>query len=128
MFPNEKLSPLEVINKKREEEIAAKDAEENRKIEELRQQAKKDLENWYNERQRQMDKKLQTMKNEDNDLYIKALEKSSKESCDWSKVIRLLDFTDGKQSTRSNRDLTRMKECMFNAKRINDKKILSHGI
>jgi len=122
MFSNEQYSPLQAIIKKREEEIAAKDVEEKKKIEKLRQEAKSDLENWYNDRQRQMEQKRQTMKKEENDMHTKALEKSSKEACDWSKVIRLLDFTDGTQLTKSKRDLTRMKTCIFNAKRINDKK------
>ena len=73
MFVNEELSPLYAINKKREQEIAAKDAEENAKIEQLRQQAKADLERWYNERQRQMETKRQTMKNEENDLIIELI-------------------------------------------------------
>ncbi len=127
MFANEELSPLTAINKRREEEIAAKDAEENRRIEILRQQAKTDLENWHHERQRQLEQKLQTIRNED-DLYRKfSSEKSSKEFCDWSKVIRLLDLTDGRQLTTSKRDLTRMKECMLNAKRFNEKKKLANG-
>jgi hypothetical protein len=113
--------------KKREKEIAEKDAEENRKIMALREQAKTDLENWYNERQRQMEQKFQTIKRAESDLNKKALEKSTKQSCDWSKVIRLIDFTDGKQSTKSKRDLTRMKECIFNAKRIVEKEKFANG-
>ncbi len=128
MFSNEELSPLHAINKKREQEIAAKDAEENTKIEQLRQQAKTDLERWYNERQRQMEQKRQIMKNEENELNARASEKSSKESCDWSKVIRLADFTDGTQLSKSKRDLTRMKSCIFTARRLSEKKKLANGI
>ena len=113
--------------KKREEEIAAKDAEESRKVAILREQAKADLENWHNERQRQMEQKFRQNKQEDNDSNKKLLEKSSKQSCDWSKVVRLIDFTDGKQLTRSKRDVTRMKESIFNAKRISDKEKLANG-
>lgn len=127
MFSNQEQSPLYAINKKREEEIAAKDVDENRKIAELRQQAKIDLDNWYNERQRNMEKKFQTMKTDENNYYSKQSEPSSKEFCDWSKVIRLVDFNDGKQVSISKRDLTRMKTCMFNAKRFSEKKNLSNG-
>jgi len=74
-----------------------------------------------------MEQKLQTMKNQENDLYKKTSGRSSKGSCDWSKVIRLIDFADGKQSTKSKRDLTRMKTCIFNAKRFDDMKKLSNG-
>ena len=127
MFSNEETSPLHAINKKREEEIAAKDAEEKRKIDELRQQAKTDLERWYKDRQSQMEQKRQTMKNDENDLRSKSLEKSTKELCDWSKVIRLLEFTDGTQLSKSKRDVTRMKSCMLTAKRANDNKKLANG-
>src|SRR3954471_22453817 len=105
MFLADESSPLHAVRKKREEEIAAKDLDENQKIALLRQQAKIDLENWHKERQRQMEQKRQQIKNEDDFLQTNALQKSTKESCDWSKVIRLLDFTDGKQSTKSKRDL-----------------------
>jgi hypothetical protein len=74
-----------------------------------------------------MEQKFRRNKSEENDLNKKMLEKSSKQSCDWSKVIRLIDFTDGKQLTRSKRDLTRMKESIFNAKRIVEKEKVSNG-
>ncbi len=127
MFTNIDTSPLQAVIKKREEEIAAKDAEENRKIEELRQQAKTDLERWYKDRERQLEENRQTMKNNENDLRSKSLEKSSKELCDWSKVIRFLEFTDGTQVSKAKRDVTRMKSCMLTAKRINDNKKLANG-
>ncbi|CAF2725831.1 unnamed protein product [Rotaria sp. Silwood2] len=128
MFSNEVVSPIQAVYKKREQEIAAKDAEENRKIDELRKQAQNDLEHWYNERNKQMEQKRQTMKIEEDNLRTHALEKTTKTSCDWSKVISLLDFTDGKQFSKSKRDLTRMKSCIFNAKRISESKKLENGI
>ncbi len=128
MFFEESISPLQAILKKREEEIAAKDAEENRKIEALRQQAKTDLENWYNERRRQLEQKHQRTKSAEENFQSKNADDSSKESCDWSKVLRLLDFTDEKQTKKSSRDLTRMKACLFNAKRHSDKKKLANGL
>jgi len=127
MFSNNDTSPLQAIHKRREEEIAAKDVEENRKIEELRQQAKTDIENWYNERQRQMEQRRQ-MKTNEYDLNTRSSENNSKILCNWSDVIRLINFTDGKQVTKSKRDLTRMKACIFNAQRINEKKKLLNGI
>jgi len=128
MFSTEDTSPLEALNKRRQQEIAEKDAVENRKIDELRQQAKHDLECWYNERQRQMEQKRQTMKHEENDLRTAALEKSSKESCDRAKVIRLVDFSQGSQLTKSKKDISRMKTCIVDAKRINDAKKLANGV
>jgi hypothetical protein len=74
-----------------------------------------------------LEQKLQRNKIEENDSNKKNLEKSTNQSCDWSKVIRLIDFTDGKQLTRSKRDLTRMKESIFNAKRIIEKEKLANG-
>ncbi|CAF0890990.1 unnamed protein product [Adineta steineri] len=127
MFSTE-VTPLQAITKKREEEIAAKDAEEKRKIDELKQQAKSDLERWYTDRKRQMEQKRQTMQSDENDLRTKALEKSTKEQCDWSKVVRLLEFTDGTQLSKSKRDVTRMKSCMLTAKRMNDTQKLANGV
>ncbi|CAF3461960.1 unnamed protein product [Rotaria socialis] len=127
MFSNEDLSPVQIFNRKHEQEIAAKDAEEIQKIEELRQQARQQLDLWYSERHKQIEKKRQTTKIEENRLHKEALETSAKESCDWSKIIRLADFNDGKQLSQSKRDITRMKTCIFNAKRVSDGKKLANG-
>ncbi|CAF1566329.1 unnamed protein product [Rotaria sp. Silwood1] len=83
---------------------------------------------WYNERHKQIEQKQQIIKIEENNLRTFGLEKSTKTSCDWSKVINLLDFTDEKQYSKSKQDLTRMKSCIFNAKRISDSKKLENGI
>ncbi|UJR15070.1 hypothetical protein I4U23_002040 [Adineta vaga] len=128
MFVTETVSPLQAITKKREEEIAAKDVEERRKIDELRQQAKSDLERWYKDRQQQMEQHRQTMKSDEDDLRTKALEKSTKDSCDWTKVMRLLELNDGTQLSKSKRDLTRMKSCMLTARRAAENKKLANGV
>lgn len=127
VFSTDYNSPLQVFERKRQEEIAAKDAVEKTKIEELRKQAKADLENWENERRRQIEHKKKTMREEDTNLRAIDAGQSSAESCDWSKVIRLVDFTDGKQSSKSKRDLTRMKACILTARRISESKKLSNG-
>ena len=114
--------------KKREEEIAVKDAEEAQKISILRDQAKTDLENWHRERVRQLEHKHSNLQSTQDHIEKNSpSETSSKPICDWSKVMRLIDLTDGKQMSKSKRDLTRMKECIFNAKRTAEKKELSNG-
>ncbi|CAF1033546.1 unnamed protein product, partial [Adineta ricciae] len=128
VFVMESVSPLQAITKKREEDIAVKDAEEKRKIDELRQQAKSDLERWYKDRQQQLEQHRQTTRTDEEDLRAKALEKSTKDTCDWSKVIRLLEFNDGTQLSKSKRDLTRMKSCMLIARRANENKKVSNGV
>ena len=116
----ENLSSLQIFNSRRQEEIAKKDVEEKQKIEELRQKAKDDIERWYQDRRMRMEQKRQTMKRDEDYLRLKALEKSDKDSCDWAKVIRLLEFSQGSQLSKSRRDLNRMKSSMINAKRHKD--------
>ncbi|CAF1183461.1 unnamed protein product [Rotaria sp. Silwood1] len=98
------------MQKKREQELATKDAEENQKINELRKQGQNDLEHWYNERHKQIEQKRQIIKIEENNL-----------------LINLLDFTDEKQYSKSKQDLTRMKSCIFTGKRISDSKKLENS-
>ena len=74
-----------------------------------------------------MEQKIQRNRTEENDPNKRNSDSSSKQSCDWSKVVRLIDFTDGKQLTRSKRDLTRMKESIFNAKRVIEKEKVANG-
>jgi len=75
-----------------------------------------------------MEQRRQMLNTNEHDLHMKSLENNSKILCNWSEVIHLINITDGKQSTKSKRDLTRMKACIFNAQRINEKKKLSNGI
>lgn len=124
----ENLSALQVINKRCEQELAVRVAEETRRKDDLRQQAKADLDRWYGERKRQMEQKRETMKHDEDALRTSSLEKSTKESCDWAKVIRLLDFSPGTQLSKSKRDVTRMKSCIIDAKRLAGSKNVANGV
>jgi hypothetical protein len=124
----EDLSPLQAFNVRRQKEIAEKDTEEQRKIEELRQQAKQDIERWYHDRQTRMEQKRQTIKQDEEVLRTKSLEKSDKETCDWGKVVRFLEFAQGAQLSKSKRDLNRMKSCMIHATRDKDGRKSENGV
>jgi hypothetical protein len=113
----ENLSPLQAFNIRRQQEIADKDVVENRKIEELRQQAKQDLERWYQDRQKNMEQKRQVIKHDEEVLRTVSLEKSDKNTCDWAKVVRFLEFSQGTQLSKGKRDLNRMKASMLHAQR-----------
>jgi hypothetical protein len=123
----ETLSPLQAYNVRRQQEIAEKDVEENRKIEELRQQAKQDLQRWYQDRATRMEQQLQTIKHEEDVLRTKALEKSDKDTCDWAKIVRFLEFNPGSQLSKGKRDLNRMKASILHARRDKDGTRLSEN-
>lgn len=110
-------SPLEAYNARRQQQLAEKDAAEKQKIDELRNQAKAELDRWYQERRMHMEQKLQSMKNEEEVFRTKALQKSDNNSCDWAKVVRLLEFSQGAQLTKNKRDINRMKSIILQATR-----------
>ncbi|UJR31613.1 hypothetical protein I4U23_019096 [Adineta vaga] len=124
----ETSSPLHEYNTRRQQEIAEKDVEEKRKNDELRKQAQADLDRWYQERKTHMEQKRQAMKNEEEVFRTKALEKSDNKSCDWSKVVRLLDFSQGSQLTKGKRDLNQMKSTLLQATRQKIKRASENGI
>jgi len=121
------LSALEEFNQRRQQEIAEFDVLEKQKIEELRQQGKRDLERWYEDRRLQMEQKRQAMKSEQDSSLNEALKKSDKQSCDWGKVIRFLDFSQGTQLTKQKRDLNRMRAVIVQAKRDRDNLTSQNG-
>ena len=127
-IPRDNLSALHAFNARRQQEIAEMDAIEKQKIDELRQQAKKDLEHWYEERRTRMERKRQSMRQEQDDSLTQALEKSTKETCDWTKVIRLLDFSQGTQITKQKRDINRMRAVIIQAKRDSDGQKSENGV
>lgn len=122
------LSALNEFNARRQQEIADMEVVEKQKIEELRQQAKKDLERWYEERRAEMEQKRRTMREEQDDSLTQALQKSDKQSCDWAKVIRLLDFSQGTQITKQKRDINRMRAVIVQAKRDRDDSKSENGV
>ena len=119
---------MQAFQARRQQEIAEKDAEEKLKIDEIRQQAKADLERWYKERQMQLERNRQTMKQDEDALRTSALEKSDRGSCDWSKIVCLLDFSPGTQMSKGKRDVTRMKSCLMQAKRDRETKKPANGV
>ena len=124
----EDSSPLQAFNARRQQQIAEKDAEEQRKIDELRKQAKNDLDRWYQDRHMHMEQQRQTIKTEEEVFRTKALEQSDRNSCDWSKVIRLLDFSQGSQLSKSKRDLNRMKSTIMRATRDKINRTSENGV
>lgn len=124
----ENLSRLQAFNARRQQEIAEMEVIEKQKIEELRQQGKKELERWYEDRRRQMEQKRQSMKQEQDVSLTKALEKSDKETCDWAKVIRFLEFSQGTQVTKQKRDINRMRAVIIQAKRDKEARKSENGV
>lgn len=124
----ENISPLQAFNAQRQQEIAEMEVIEKQKIEELRQQGKKELERWYEDRRKQMEQKRQSMRQEQDDSITRALEKSDKETCDWAKVIRFLDFSQGTQITKQKRDINRMRAVIIQAKRDKDGRKSENGV
>lgn len=108
------------FDQERAQQIASKDEEEKIKNEDLRSKAQSDLQTWYDERKKQMENRRQTNRFEEDHLDTNTSKENIKQSCNWSKLINLVDFTDGKQYSKSKRDLSRMKSCIFNAKRFNN--------
>jgi hypothetical protein len=101
---------------------------EKQKIEELRQQGKKELERWYEERRTHIEQKRQSTRHEEDKTVTQALEKSDKTACDWAKVIRFLEFSQGSQITKQKRDLNRMRAVIIQAKRDKDNRISTNGV
>ncbi len=122
------LSPVQAFHIRRQQEIAEIDAKEKQKIEELRQQGKKELERWYEDRRVRMEQKRQSIKNDEGVTVTQALEKSDKNTCDWAKVIRFLDFSQGTQVTKQKRDINRMRAVIIQAKRDRDGKKTENGV
>ena len=111
--------PLQEFNARRQQEIAEMEVIEKQKIEELRKQGKLELERWYEERRRNMEQKRQSMKQAQDESISQALEKSDKQTCDWGKVIRLLEFSQGTQLTKQKRDINRMRAVIVEANKRN---------
>ncbi|KAI3386364.1 hypothetical protein SNEBB_005997 [Seison nebaliae] len=95
------------------ERLEKKDAEEAIKIKEMSEQAEKDLEEWYEKRKDQIEKKYQMNLMEQQD-FIKSNKKSNSEGIDWKDVAKFCEFNP--KLGKSEKDSSRLRSLLLNLK------------
>ena len=120
---DEQMNEPEKIRKWRDEfasRISKKDADEEQKRKEMREQAKKELDDFYKQRQEQMQRRV-----EENRVSNQILEKellsnatpstySNGKTSDWDKITSLCEFNP--KNNRSQKDLTRYRSVLLQLK------------
>lgn len=92
--------------------LEIKDAEEEKKKEELRETGKKELEDWYNRYREQIEKsKLNNRTAEKDWIADRDAESPGQE---WERIARLCDFNP--KSSRSTKDTSRMRSIILQLK------------
>jgi vacuolar-type H+-ATPase subunit H len=108
----------EKIKKWREEQqrkIEEKDAKEKEMIEKMREEAAKDLEDWYNQ-YRDTKEKTKTMnRSAEQDLSSSQTNGVAENTAIWEKISTLCDFG-GNKGPKTGRDVTRMRSIFLQLK------------
>jgi len=105
----------ESIKKWREEHIIAlekKDEDEKVKIEELKEQGKRELEEWYARYEEQLAKAKQQNRNAEKEWIAERDNES--QGKDWEKITRLCDFNP--KTSRNTKDTSRMRSILLQVK------------
>ena len=113
----EKEEP-ENIKKWRENQkkmIEEKDIAEEKKKEELRAQAKKELQEWHQERKARLEKrKTENQEREAQHLDENSPLKDKSDAYIWERVAKMVDS--GSKTSRSTKDISRMKAMILNSR------------
>ncbi|RNA26717.1 clathrin light chain B-like isoform X2 [Brachionus plicatilis] len=91
--------------------LEVKDAEEEKKKNEWKEAAKKELDEWYKNRQDQLEKKHADNKTAESDLLTPEETEKGKE---WEKLGKLCDFNP--KNNKNNRDVSRFRSILLQLK------------
>jgi len=92
--------------------LAEKDAKEEEMLNELREQAKKELTDWYKHYKEQVEKTKSF--NRESEMEFVAEVNDIKPGTEWERVNKLVDFNS--KHSKSTKDTTRMKSIMLQLK------------
>jgi len=95
-----------------EKRLAEKDAKEEEMLEQLREQAKKELSDWYKHYKDQVEKTKSV--NRSAEMEFVAEVNDIKPGTEWERVNKLVDFNS--KHSKSTKDTTRMKSIMLQLK------------
>jgi len=116
---NEAPAPVreepEKIKKWREDQktrLQEKDREEEKKKEELREQAKKELEDWYKHHEEAISKTKSLNRNAEKQFVAETDE--IEPGTEWERIAKLCDFNP--KSSKSSRDVSRMRSIILQLK------------
>lgn len=108
----------EKIKKWREQQqqkIEEKDAKEQEMIEKMREEAAKDLEDWYNQYRDTKEKTKAMNRNAEQDVQTSQTNGVSENPQIWEKISNLCDFV-GNKGPKTGRDVTRMRSIFLQLK------------
>jgi len=92
--------------------LSNKDAEEEKKKKELKEQARKELDDWYRNRKEQLDKLHLNNKQNENDEQSTA--NSNGGNNQWERIAKLVDFNT--KFNKNAKDVSRMKNILLQLK------------
>lgn len=120
---NEQMNEPEKTRRWKEEfaaRISKKDTDEEVKRKEMREQAKKELDDFYKQRTEQVQRRIEEnrLSNQtlENDLALNAVPTnvSNEKSIDWEKITSFCEFNP--KNNRSQKDLTRYRSVLLQLK------------
>merc|ERR1711893_323550 len=111
-MPRIEPETIRVWRAENEKRLAEKDAKEEEQLEQLREQAKKELSDWYKHYKDQVEKTKSV--NRSAELEFVAEVNDIKPGTEWERVNKLVDFN--AKHAKSTKDTTRMKSIMLQLK------------
>jgi len=111
-MPRIEPETIRVWRQENEKRLAEKDAKEEEMLNQLREQAKKELSDWYKHYKEQVEKTKSI--NRESELEFVAEVNDIKPGTEWERVNKLVDFNS--KHAKNTKDTTRMKSIMLQLK------------
>jgi len=92
--------------------LEQKDEEEERKKQEMKEQASKELEEWYSQHKETIEKTRMSNRNAEKELACQSAEVESGQ--EWERIAKLCDFNP--KASRNNKDVSRMRSIILQLK------------
>ncbi|CAH1774805.1 unnamed protein product [Owenia fusiformis] len=110
----ERKEPEKIIlwREEQKERLQQKDVAEEKEIDELRQVAKKELEDWYKHHTEQVEKTKETNKASEA-AFVEERDETSSDG-QWERICRLCEFNP--KTTKMTKDVSRMRSILLNLK------------
>lgn len=113
-IPREEPETIRVWREKNEEHLKVKDEKEAEMMVELREKAKKELNDWYKKYEEQLGKTKADNREGDKSHFVAEMGTAIEPGTEWERVHKLCDFN--VKNSRNSKDMSRMRSIMLQLK------------
>jgi len=107
---------IRIWREEHEKLLKIKDENEAEREKELREQARKELEDWYERYKQQLSKSKQTNRNAEKEFIADRNDAEGDKNENWEKISKMCDFSNNTKVSRNVKDTSRLRTILLQLK------------